>query len=252
MSVFNASSILVWLYRMSPYTNFRYLERRLLLHFLSDADEIRSRFVYRYLQGDGTFLLRLLTSNVSDYVCRKIIYELYRKYRSSLMNETIGREPLFQSISKDRFEDDGDDEEEETTDQTNTDFPPIPNPRQGKFYIENDTLSTQSQTSSDMSIKEIPEQRRAVSFSLPTANIHENIKIDLSHPEFDRQTPTHEVKTPSPYATTYLPSPKKRNEQELPYIDDSVTSSSNSARSNNAVQTQQKSPQVTCQRSHDV
>jgi hypothetical protein len=302
----------MWLYRVSPYTNFRYLERRLILRFLNDEhsreQELRHIFVYQYLQGDGTFMLRLLASNVSDYVCTKIILELYRKFRIIILTDKIGHESLFKPIPKNKSEDNDDVvDDDESTDQTITaDIPPIPNPRHGKIFIERDMLP---RSSSDTSISAKQESQRTVSFSLsPTTNngqirLHSspipllkhippalNTQIDIS----DRPTPRHKtvefhlesestplstspstspktpsppslppfpiIKGPSPYATTYLTT-KKRSEHELPYIDDSISSSSNSGRSTNAtVVRESEKPATTIlastnplfQRTHDV
>jgi hypothetical protein len=302
---------------VSPYTNFHYLERRLIVHFFTDEhsneQELRHIFVYRYLQGDGTFMLRLLATNVSDYVCTKIILELYREFRTALLNKKIGRESLFEPIPKERFEDekisndDNDNEDDGSTDQTiAADIPPIPNPRQGKIFIERDSLP---HSSSDTSFGERHESRRAVSFSLPTTTDNEPVHLkssplpflkDVRHPlnteidsserpipqrksvEFQLEPettplstspspstpsppplpplpPTSTTKGPSPYATTYLTT-KKRNEQELPYIDDSVSSSSTSGRSASAAVVRQSQKPTTIltptsppfQRTHDV
>jgi hypothetical protein len=280
---------------MSPYTNFHYLERRLIIHFLTDEhsneQELRHIFVYRYLQGDGTFMLRLVAANVSDYVCTKIILELYIKFRTALLNDKIGREPLFKPIPKEKFEDEkdpneNDDDDDGSTDQTiAADIPPIPNPRHGKIFVERDILP---HSSSDTSFSEKNEPRRGVSFSLPiTTDIHTvNTQIDSS----DRSIPQHKsvefnlelettplsttpspstpsppsistIKGPSPYATTYLTT-KKRNEHEFPYIDDSISSSSTSGRSNSAAVAVRQSQKPTTiltsitdpsfQRTHDV
>jgi hypothetical protein len=298
---------------MSPYTNFHYLERRLNVHFLTDEhsneQELRHIFVYQYLQGDGTFMLRLLASNVSDYVCRKIIIELYRKFRIALLTEKIGRESLFKSIQTSKYDDDDnnlndDDDDDESTDQTMAaDIPPIPNPRHGKIFVEHDTLR---HISSETTFIKPSEPQRTVFFTLPSS-IHKdeirlrtspipllkdirrttNTQIDSSN----QSTPQHKsvefqhdsqitplstspsistpsssplststtIKGPSPYATTYLTT-KKRNEHELPYIDDSNSSSSTTDRSANATVGRQLQTSTTIltstnalfQRSHDV
>jgi hypothetical protein len=310
--VFNAASILIWLYRISPYTNFHYLERRLIVHFLtdehSDEQNFRHIFVYRYLQGDGTFMLRLLATNVSDYVCTKIILELYKKFRTALLNDRIGREALFKLISEEKSEEKKslNDDDDGSTDQTSDDIPPIPNPRHGKISIERDILP---RSSSDTSLNEQHQSRRTVSFSLPTTMNNEQIHLQNSpltlledirrplntqmdstdrstsrrrsiefHPEFESTPlstpplpltpsppplpplpPTLTMKGPSPYATTYLTA-MKRNEHEVPYIDDSISSSSTSGRSTSAAVVRQ-SPKPTTMlastnplfpRSHDV
>jgi len=295
---------------MSPYTNFHYLERRLIINFLTDEhsneQELRHIFVYRYLQGDGTFMLRLIAANVSDYVCTKIILELYIKFRTALLNNKIGREPLFKPIPKERSEDEkdpNDNDDDGSTDQTiAADIPPIPNPRHGKLFIERDILPY---SASDASFNEQHEPRRGVSFSLPTTTDNEQIHLrnsplpilkDIRHTvntqidSSDRPIPqrksvefnlelettpvstppspstpspplTSTIKGPSPYATTYLIT-KKRNEHELPYIDDSISSSSTSGRSTSAAAVARQSQKPTTilksttdpsfQRTHDV
>jgi hypothetical protein len=290
---------------MSPYTNFHYLERRLAVHFLTEEhtteQELRHIFVYRYLQGDGTFMLRLLATNVNDYACSKIILELYKKFRTALLNNRIGRESLFQPISKDEDEDNLNDDDDESTDQTIADIPPIPNPRHGRIFIERDSLP---HSSSDASISEQHEPRRTVSFTLPPTidneQIHlrnspltqikdirhkENIQMDssdrlnlrhiseefhlgpettlLSTPPSPASFPplrsSTTIKSTSPYATTYLTT-KTQNEQELPYVDDSISGSSTSDRLASATTTRpsQKSTTILTstnplyRRSHDV
>ena len=156
ISCFNFVSILVWLYRLLPYRNFYYFERRLSTSHASssnDDDDLKKKFVYRYLQGDGTFMIHLIISNVSDYVCRRIITELYKVFCESLKARTIGREPLFQPIMvDDEHDDDGEDKKQHdneniddgddgSTDQTvAADIPPIPNPRQGRVFIERESV----------------------------------------------------------------------------------------------------------------
>ena len=277
LSCFNVASIILWLYRVSPFTNFHYLERRLTLHFLSDEhtneQELRHIFVYQYLQGDGTFMLRLLTSNVSDYVCTKIILELYRKFRTSMLTEKIGRESLFKPVTQSRSEENIENDDGSTDQTIAADVPPIPNPRQGKLFVENDILL---RSSSDTSSIEHPHTtQRTVSFSIPVSTQGASMRFPTSPltalkephrssitdeevsdqlileqdievtPESDPSPSTLPLlpssstsKGPSPYATTYLV-PKKRNEHEMPYIDDSISSGSTSGRSTNAVVTRQ-------------
>ncbi|CAF0802599.1 unnamed protein product [Didymodactylos carnosus] len=91
LSLFNGVSIVIWLYRMSPFNNLQYLERR--LPKLDEAD-IRRVFVYRYLQGDGTFMLRLIASNVSDYVCNKVIAEVYKTFKTAFESGTIEQQTI--------------------------------------------------------------------------------------------------------------------------------------------------------------
>ena len=141
LSCFNFISIIIWLYRLSPWHNFRYLQRRLIEPVSdehaddSEEDQFRKQFVYRYLQGDGTFMLRLIVANVSDYVCRRITIELYRVFRQSFEKHTIGREPLFRPILVDQ-EHENNDLNASIDQRIKTDIPPIPNPRHGKVFVE--------------------------------------------------------------------------------------------------------------------
>ena len=276
---------------MSPYNNFHYLERRLTLHFLSnepdEGKDLRRKFVYQYLQGDGTFMLRLITSNVSDYVCRKIVLELYTVFHRSLKKHTIGREPLFKSISIDRSDEDmvgeektkhtdHDNDDDGSTGQTvATDIPPVPNPRQTKTTTgqdismklstdqpENEPNEAQQTDSTSTPISSPNSQKRPRSSVIPllkdirrapeihmdssaaTTPRYKNVEFLLEPDTIvlsalpSPSVPTHPpppppplsiMKGPSPYATTYLTT-KRRNEHELPYIDDSISSGSTSAR----------------------
>jgi len=312
ISCSNFASIVIWLYRMSPYRTFHYLERRLKPNLLTDDDndeiDLRKKFVYRYLQGDGTFMLRLVTSNVSDYVCRRIITELYKVFYHSLQTQTIGREPLFKPILTENEEDeitkqdDNNDDEDGSTDQTiAADVPPIPNPRQGRIFFEQETLpklpldltdidqNEPEQTDSNSRLSSATsEQTRFRSSLIPLLKDirrTSEIQIDSSdvttphykNVEFHLEPDTTlssvlpssstlpppplppTLKGPSPYATTYLTS-KKRNEHELPYIDDSISSGSTSGRltSTTVVQQSEKptttlaSTNIFFRRSHDV
>ncbi|CAF1540966.1 unnamed protein product, partial [Didymodactylos carnosus] len=91
LSVFNGFSIIIWLYRMSPFNNLQYLERRLPK---LDEAETRHVFVYQYLQGDGTFMLRLIASNVSDYVCNKVVCEVYKTFKAASESGTAEQQTI--------------------------------------------------------------------------------------------------------------------------------------------------------------
>ena len=304
LAIFNCSSILMWLYRISPYNNFHYLERRLIVQFLTEArtteQDLRHIFVYRYLQGDGTFMLRLVASNVNDYVCTKIVLELYRKFRLAILNDRIGRESVFKPISKEKqFEDENDfDDEDGSTDQTGTDIPPIPNPRHGKIFIEHSSSET-----SFIEQQSTSQARRAVSFSLPTTvdnrqihlrdspvsfykDIHHAINIQkessdqldiplrktTEYPFDEKITPLSSLPTSpsfppstmgkflSPYATTYLTTDQRNEQDESSYLDDDLSNSSISGRfaSNTEFQLSQRptitsiSTNLSVQRTHDV
>ncbi|CAF0950689.1 unnamed protein product [Rotaria sordida] len=311
LSCFNFISIIIWLYRMSPYNNFHYLQRRLHLQFLTNEHnteiDLKRKFIYQYLQGDGTFMLRLVASNVSDYVCRKMIVELYKVFYKSLKSSTIGREPLFQSIMNEKDDENNKQNDNDivdddgSTDQTIAgDIPPIPNPRHGKIFVERDILpklplnladTEQTELQQTDSISTPPtnitsSQTRLRSSLMPllkdtcrisdiqvessdiTTSHYKNVELQSepttilsspSMPPLQRLPPSPTIKGPSPYATTYL-STKKRNEHELPYIDDSISSSSTSGRlTSTTVVRQIEKPTTTLastglffRRSHDV
>ena len=95
----------------------------------TDEAVCRRQFVYQYLQGDGTFMLRLVASNVSDYVCRKIIAELYRVFCQSLIADRIRHEhssnltgiEKFQDDEKNKQSDDEDDDDDDDDDDEDDD-----------------------------------------------------------------------------------------------------------------------------------
>ncbi|CAF3819628.1 unnamed protein product [Rotaria magnacalcarata] len=165
-------------------------------------------------------------------------------------------------------------EDDKSIDETMaTDIPPLPNPRQGKIFVERETLpnlpsdligseknelqqtdsvstltnTTVSHTRLHSSLvplsKNISRMFEAqVDSSEITSPVYKNVEFDLEPNTIISSTlsspavltiqhlPTSPtMKGPSPYATTYLTT-KKRNEHELPYIDDSISSSSTSGR----------------------
>ena len=309
LSCFNLMSIFIWLYRMSPYNNFHYLERRLVLHFLTDEHEqdrdVRRQFVYRYLKGDGTFMLRLIAANVSDYVCTKIILELYDVFRSSLTRHTIGRESLFKLVTTTTTTKSDHDTDQERTSMENDDdqrtvksviedIPPVPNPRQGKLSVDRDFLPTSPSDLEQMEPRSagfypgatnehvqmhtsmlplMKDTRRASDSSERTTSRYRNMELQVDSDTMQLEvserpqalscppSPPPTTKGPSPYATTYLSSTKK-NEHEVPYVDESIASSSASGRATSvpvarrsdksATTTTLAQTDVFFRRSHDV
>lgn len=68
--------------------------------------EIIDHFVHEYLESDGLFILRVLSSNTSDFVCTELIQELWKYYRKQRkFNRSSGDE--------DEEEDDLNEDEEE-------------------------------------------------------------------------------------------------------------------------------------------
>lgn len=99
----NIYSIVVWTYRFLPSKRLRYIKRRIdimrqalfwrnknPLNFEQMPEslqmhefeiEIIQHFVHEYLESDGLFILRVLSSNTSDFVCTELIQELWKYYR---------------------------------------------------------------------------------------------------------------------------------------------------------------------------
>ena len=98
----NIFSFFIWIYRLSLKPRLNYIRRRILLFDkpLSNdftrlesidspgepinSDQIKKieRFVVKYLDVDGAFMLRVISSNVCDFVCSKLIQELWSSYET--------------------------------------------------------------------------------------------------------------------------------------------------------------------------
>ena len=72
---------MVWVTRFLPAKQYNYIKRRLQLmkrdtDFNSQSPEYVKRwymeFIFSYLEPDGVFMLRLLSSNTSDFVCTEV------------------------------------------------------------------------------------------------------------------------------------------------------------------------------------
>ena len=122
----NFFSFFIWIYRLLPHARFNYIKRRILIHMKNDSssnnltelktlegpdiefedDEIRKikRFVYEYLEPDGAFMLRVISSNVCDFVCTQIIYELWKGYHK---DKKFNR--LYSTDDQTDYDDDDDD-----------------------------------------------------------------------------------------------------------------------------------------------
>ena len=59
--------------------NFEEMPESLQMHEFEI--EIIQHFVHEYLESDGLFILRVLSSNTSDFVCTELIQELWKYYR---------------------------------------------------------------------------------------------------------------------------------------------------------------------------
>jgi hypothetical protein len=73
--------VVVWVTRFFPDKQYNYIKRRLQL-MKRDTDfnsqppeyvkEWYKEFIFGYLEPDGIFMLRLLSSNTSDFVCTEV------------------------------------------------------------------------------------------------------------------------------------------------------------------------------------
>jgi hypothetical protein len=98
----NIYSLCVWTYRFLPTKRLRYISRRIEimrqalfwrqknplnfdltpeLEFHEFERDLIKHFVHDYLESDGLFILRVLSSNTSDFVCTELIQELWKYYR---------------------------------------------------------------------------------------------------------------------------------------------------------------------------
>ncbi|KAI0979002.1 hypothetical protein GJ496_002979 [Pomphorhynchus laevis] len=90
VAIFNLYSLLVWIYRFLPYSQMRYISRRVSLiksssNLAATNDEDGSaknckNFVREYLKSDGVFIIRMLCTNAGDYVTTEIIHGLWYYY----------------------------------------------------------------------------------------------------------------------------------------------------------------------------
>jgi len=73
--------VIVWVTRFFPDKQYNYIKRRLQLmkrdtDFNSQPPEYvkgwYTEFIFGYLEPDGIFMLRLLSSNTSDFVCTEV------------------------------------------------------------------------------------------------------------------------------------------------------------------------------------
>ncbi|KAL7675035.1 hypothetical protein ACOME3_001303 [Neoechinorhynchus agilis] len=97
--------IAVWAMRFLPSKRYNYIERRLRLManrnkmFELKAPASCDHFIYSYLETDGIFMLRLLSTNTSDFVCTEIIQSLWMQYSSKQNNRKTSRSSIKRSIS---------------------------------------------------------------------------------------------------------------------------------------------------------
>lgn len=64
--------------------------------------------MHEYLESDGLFILRVLSSNTSDFVCTELIQELWKYYRKQ---RKFNRESEDDDDDDDDLNDDDEDEE---------------------------------------------------------------------------------------------------------------------------------------------
>lgn len=131
--IVNIYSLCVWTYRFLPAKRLRYISRRIeimrqalfwrnkqSLNFEQMPDlemhafekDLIRHFVHDYLESDGLFILRVLSSNTSDFVCTELIQELWKYYRKQRkFNRTSDEED-----EDDELNDDDDDDETRSLD----------------------------------------------------------------------------------------------------------------------------------------
>ncbi|CAF4478545.1 unnamed protein product, partial [Rotaria magnacalcarata] len=91
MMVFIVSifDVIAWVTRFLPSKQYNYIKRRLQLmkrdtEFNNYPPEFIKRyymqFIFGYLEPDGLFMLRLLSSNTSDFVCTEVINQLWQRF----------------------------------------------------------------------------------------------------------------------------------------------------------------------------
>lgn len=97
--IINIISLIIWLYRFLPTSRLHYIKRRIgiMNQNFKDKNELKyldnqhremntiekkllNKFVLEYLELDGAFLLRVLGSNSSDFVCTEVIQKLWESY----------------------------------------------------------------------------------------------------------------------------------------------------------------------------
>lgn len=138
--IVNIYSLCVWTYRFLPSKRLRYISRRIEimrqallwgqknplnfelipdLHFHEFERELIGTFVHDYLESDGLFILRVLSSNTSDFVCTELIQELWKYYR---------KQRKFNRTSDGDDDDLNDDESIEYKKSYDDDFEPPPAP----------------------------------------------------------------------------------------------------------------------------
>ncbi|CAF0815838.1 unnamed protein product [Rotaria sordida] len=144
MMVFIVSifDVIVWVIRFLPKKQYNYIKRRLQLmrcdnDFNRQSPEYMKRwyieFIHGYLESDGIFLLRLLSSNTSDFVCTEVINQLWqafyaknskklkRKHKRELGDEQITSEKKHQISDPVDLS-----ESSDSTRRRNINFPSIP------------------------------------------------------------------------------------------------------------------------------
>ncbi|CAF3739677.1 unnamed protein product [Rotaria socialis] len=91
MMVFIVSifDVIAWVTRFFPSKQYNYIKRRLQLmkrdtEFNNYPPEFVKRyymeFIFGYLEPDGVLMLRLLSSNTSDFVCTEVINQLWQRF----------------------------------------------------------------------------------------------------------------------------------------------------------------------------
>lgn len=145
----NVYSLLLWSYRFSPLSRLRYIQRRVEIDVIAKSSneisklynlekpkaelkqfqiELIEKFVTEYLEPDGTFMLRVVSSNVSDFVCTQLIQELWKNYfKSRKFDQSLSFEDVDDLDDDDDDDDDNDDDEDGADEDTDKEIQEIQN-----------------------------------------------------------------------------------------------------------------------------
>ena len=105
--------VLVWVTRFLPAKQYNYIKRRLQLmkrdtDFNSQPPEYVKRwyteFIFEYLEPDGVFMLRLLSSNTSDFVCTEVSALRFDRFHRSSLISRQGNQSVVACLLHARFQ----------------------------------------------------------------------------------------------------------------------------------------------------
>lgn len=198
--IVNIYSLCVWTYRFLPTKRLRYITRRIeimrqalfwrnknSLNFEQTDLEMHefekdliSQFVHDYLESDGLFILRVLSSNTSDFVCTELIQELWKYYRKQ------------RKFNRSSEEEDDDLNDDESIDYKKPHEPQI-DESQMKFTA-NDSQNSQNHTTKSTRINQNQDENPKHNIKTNTKNnntnnneYHENENKSLKNEEAEEE-----------------------------------------------------------------